>query len=995
MAEEGMTEGRHFAAGEKKSSERVIGKQEFDHFRIEAKQKVESGEDREGNFLYSSLKESFTASPDSSRFGAAANTFTDARKSAEKIDDPAELEKAIISLGTFNEHLGLGKYEVTIETDEKTTPEQRRALIKEKVKQDIEKMPELFAHHELSDYYDHKAKTSYLQNELKTSLPMGKVYEKGIDTAKIPPRQYARLDAYEMQREADKVYWAGQRIVDDIGEDRVSREFHNLRRQRLSYTEESAVPLSARTEEERDNLVNERVSSLRRQLEESKGKKAAETFDHLSDSQKKSLASDLYDDEQEVLIAGKNFDKAVQVEDADKITAIVSQSKEARVKVKERLAEVDVALAAQRSKDATTRLTQIRRKIALGGGRQHWLKKEEVDEGLSVVKEKVSAFVGENVSELKRDVSPVVDQVIQKAESADDALLRGVVWVGEKFDATVGRAADAVKDNLREARNNVGDAINRISPGMERRRLNMRRNLYDKRHALSVAKDRVMSELGIAGLEVKHQVSLQTRKVIGGSALTDEERAKLDNESKKISEGAAYLYRTKSKEHDERRKNNPHFEHFWKEVDKYVTEVVNKPPETVVAQTTPTAETQQTQTSRTSPQEAHTNKALEKELRSKIRPDLTDYEILKYKDNSGEYNVLVWTDGKIVRSEEVNETGTFIKAFSDYELKEGEDPKEVINRSLSELTSKYDQSKENPIIYKRGLYFSVDKDGKWVIMEEGKDGEATLEPPDKKAVSDKEKKKGEPMTQEELQKMYPNLKEHEIVIFKDKDGKTQRMLGWWDGEKFRAVMISSLGKRYGQEQGLVETNSPEAAVKLFNEQIKKIVPEGTKLNRGFKLTIDQEGKVQITKPERKGGKKVKEDEERPEDVTEAQLYDRVKERRQSSSNAITAHRTANSRESMDNAFVAVRAWEESLTEYNRFLNTKLPSDRTDLDDNPDYVEYKSVDQELTDITRHLREVQRKPGSEVWDEEKVLEGYENKMRVKYRLYDRMRTRGIFK
>lgn len=995
MTEGGMTEGRHFAAGEKKSSEKVIGKQEFDRFRIEAKQKVESGEDREGNFLYTSLKESFTASPDSSRFGAVANTFTDARKSAEKIDDPAELEKAIISLGTFNEHLGLGKYEVTIETDEKTTPEQRRALIKERVRQDIEKMPELFAHHELSDYYDHKARTSYLQNELKTSLPMGKVYEKGIDLVKVPPRQYTRLDAYEMQREADKVYWAGQRIVDKIGEDRISREFHNLRRQRLSYTEESAVPLSARTGEERDNLVNERVTSLRRQIEESKGKKAAETFDHITDSQKKSLASDLFDEEQEVLVAGKNFEKTIQVEDADKVTAVVSQSKEARVKVKERLAEIDVALAAQRSKDATSRLTQIRRKITLGGGRQHWLKKEEVDESLSAVKEKVSAFVGENVSELKRDVVPVVDQVIQKAESADDALLRGVVWVGEKFDATVGRAADAVKDNLREVRNDIGDAINRISPDMERRRLNLRRNLYEKRHALSVAKDRIMSELGIAGLEVKHQVSLQTTKVIGGGALTDEEKVEFNEKRLKIANGAERPYGIKRREHDERRKNNPHFEHFWDEVDKYVTEVVNKPFETDTAQAIPTAEAQQTQTPGISSQETDSNKALEKELRTKIRPDLTDYEILKYKDNSGEHNVLVWTDGKKVRAEEVDGSGTFMKAFSDYELKEGENPIDIIDKSLEDLTSKFDKSTDRSTEYKRGLYFSVDKDGRWVIVEEGKDGEATLEAPEKKAVPDKEKKKGEPMTQEELQKMYPNLKEHEIIIFKDKDGKTQRMLGWWDGEKFRAVMISSLGKRYGQEQGIVETNSPEEAAKLFNEQIGKIVTEGTKLNRGFKLTLNQEGKVQITKPEEKKGKKVKEDEERPEDVTEAQLYDRIKERRQASSSAITAHRTANSRESMDNAFVAVRAWEESLTEYNRFLNTKLPSDRIDLDDNPDYVEYKSVDQELTNITRHLREVQQKPGSEVWDEEKVLESYENKMRVKYKLYDRMRTKGFFK
>jgi hypothetical protein len=821
MSEDGVSEAReargHFSGGEKSNKESAIGKQEFSESRLSAEERVRTGEDTEGSFLFKSLKEKFSESPDISRFGAVANTYKDAKDALGKIEDPAELEKAIISLRSFHESVGLGKYLVNIEADANTTPEQRREFIKQKVAEDVAKMPEQFAIHEMSDYLDHRARTDHLQNKLKSSLPMGEIYGKGIDPVKIPPRQHARIDAYDMQGEADRAYWSGQRLVDRISDDRVSREFHDIRSQRLSLTEESAVPLAEREEEEREKMVGERIVSLRQQIEESRGKKYAETFDNLPENEKKYLASCLIDDEEEIRVAGKNFETALKSEDADRIVGTVSKSKEARVKLKESLGRVDVALAEQLSKNASSRLIKIRKEIASGGGRQHWLSKEEVNKGLSAVKEKISSFVGKNVAKLKAEIAPVLDKVMQKAESVDDALFRGVIWVGEKFDATVGRAAKAVKDKLSEIRRNISDVMKRISSGIERKKLSLRKNYYDKRHAINVAKDRAMSNLGIANLEAKHKAALRVRKIIGGSALSEEEKKEFDKKKERISEAVERLKGIKTKEHDKTSENNPHYEHFWKEIDYYVKHI-NKPPDTDTSQATK-ANKEPTDTNQVEPadtidtnhateskelakkqdksdqqrdsdvldKEKTGSTALNTEVKSEFRPHLTDYEVFGYEDKSGKHNILVWTDGEEVKAEEVDERGTFMKAFTKYELKKGEDgrlvedPREVIKRSIDDLISKYEKLREAypepPTTYERGLYFKKDEDGIIRIEKQPNDeagaggyeankGEADIKNPDEswKRVWDFRKEKDEAREVYNKDKTSENQKKYEDAV---------------------------------------------------------------------------------------------------------------------------------------------------------------------------------------------------------------------------------------
>jgi hypothetical protein len=177
-----------------------------------------------------------------------------------------------------------------------------------------------------------------LEERLKSKLPSG-VYEKGIELTDFPPRDLTRLDALNLQREADRVYWAEERLLRLTQNRDLKREFYVLRRDRLSFRREDLIPLSARDEDDRQNLISERTTSFKQQLLESRGEKIAQAFENLPDDQKQQMVEKLLESELAAEVAYRNLTNSLSSEDADRVSGMLNEVKQARLKVKDTLGE--------------------------------------------------------------------------------------------------------------------------------------------------------------------------------------------------------------------------------------------------------------------------------------------------------------------------------------------------------------------------------------------------------------------------------------------------------------------------------------------------------------------------------------------------------------------------------------------------------------------------------------------------------------------------------
>jgi hypothetical protein len=169
----------------------------------------------------------------------------------------------------------------------------------------------------------------------------------------------------------------------------------------------------------------------------------------------------------------------------------------------------------------------------------------------------------------------------------------------------------------------------------------------------------------------------------------------------------------------EERKDVPEFQRFWKEVDKYVTDLSEKAgtPE---------------------PTEPELGELTPEEKFRKDRLKITGYEAVQYDIPDGEKAIAnFWWDKERVHWEKVGPDGTSWGEVGSNEAKTEAEAKEWIEKAIKGL-------KDKGAEYKRHMRFSVGEDGKLSLVE-GKEDEFLIEVEEEKDVlQPSELREGEP-----------------------------------------------------------------------------------------------------------------------------------------------------------------------------------------------------------------------------------------------------------
>ncbi len=988
----------------------------------------DSERDEEGALIFHGLETGFRESvkeesasgeiSGETRFGTFYFTYKDACESLKKLDDPAEVNRAIHTLRLFHQQLGLEEYRVNIAIKEGISEEEKRSLIKEKIRQDIEVMPRQMAEHLMAGYVRQKAefftRMERLWSDLQSPL---QTWTEGIEPLSFPSREFVREEATSLRFVDNRIRWEEERLLGKIGSKDLENKVREARERRHFFEEKKPPSLKGLGKEESNGLRSNFLSLLEKRY----GVEGRQIFERLPEDEREKLEENAINKQLLGQTSLENLRRSLHTADPDLIVERLSDVKKLRLELKAVYADIRVEIAKKRSKDALDKLKEVARDIALGSKKESLLK--DVWEAFPFVKEVIDAKRSKIFASAKKVITEVIDKTLAAGEEASDLLAAGLGNIEEGLDATVGKAANWVEDRLKSTTDELQASLKVLGPASrERMKYGWRREFYDKRHAIRVGVDKALTSARVQVEVGRRSARLIGRGLIGSmfGVLSEEDQKAFKRKRELLRKVASRPLRSagllravekNGKTYAEKRKEVPEFEIFWREAEKYVNEVVKevapRPEEEVKVKGIEEDIPDVKEPAGISEKVDEASQEFKKRF-----PNIRDYEVLTTVGSDKETVIVMgWWDGENYILSRINDRGELLYDLGRVEAKDLEKAREIFERGLKGLEG------EN-IRYERHQYFAFDQEGNLELVK-GKSSDFWREliPEENQILSaagaDLEEKSevlpvGEAGKEpEKFLGLRSGMKGHEVIKWTDREGNIFTTLIWWDeSNNVFDEIVDGEGKILeGDLSRPFQARTDEEIMEYIEELIRRLrSQEGIQeVKRGFYFSKDPEGKVFLFEPVEPTTDKAPKDktlesegEVIPEEITYRELSKSVA-RLAREKNRVKAdyekkmQEKRAQREDFETYYDAIESWEVSLYDLNDFINSKLPPvEREDLSGNKNFEKYIRLNQNLVGLQNSIRQAQS-----VEDQERLLREYRKLVSKKWVYFKRFRRQGLIK
>lgn len=235
-------------------------------------ERVKDGSDQEGAFIHGIARNALEETSES--LGGDAELYSDLKELKEKIEKPGAANEAIEKLKLFYAQTGIEPRQTTVEVDSGTSKEERLDLVRNRIKEHIDELPEAYADHRIMAYCEARAEVDDTRETLHQMIDEGDFGRDGF-----------RREGYKLARQENYLRLVSRDLMFDSDASPIQRvDYDDHRAKRLSDTEADLEKI--KKEEQGENYSeNSQLESLGEEEVARRISKAEQTYkDGLSES---------------------------------------------------------------------------------------------------------------------------------------------------------------------------------------------------------------------------------------------------------------------------------------------------------------------------------------------------------------------------------------------------------------------------------------------------------------------------------------------------------------------------------------------------------------------------------------------------------------------------------------------------------------------------------------------------------------------------------------
>jgi len=452
----------------KNTSERTYEKKTPEVIRQEVLSSIKNGADKEGEQLLNAYKDSIK-DPEKSSF--AGETYKKAKLSFENIDNAGEINKLTASLDALYRQAGVEEgYLPKIEHEGDLSEEDKQKLMRDRVSEDFQNYPDLYAENKIGRYVDASAKVKEAEGKVAGAVDKDMVSRVGL-----------RKAIYEVQQARTGLYNVIEEEVKQIKGKELGNELVENIKSSLKFEEK---PLDKGFDEldknEKSELFGKSVNEYK-SLNSDAHEKHIKAVDNLTDEEKKSTFGKAAALDREIQNKKINLKEAI-INDPEKAVELASELRSLQVDKHLRLSEASVAVAKKRSEISKTEWKAAAGKVLSGLLRRKgqkegvWGKfKASTNEWISSKRDEVGQSIGKDVREVTSELREGLD------ENADE-LRVFYEKIDEKFLSRVRSATEKASTKFQNYREDLRDSRAKVEADTERRKVIARKTYYRSKH---------------------------------------------------------------------------------------------------------------------------------------------------------------------------------------------------------------------------------------------------------------------------------------------------------------------------------------------------------------------------------------------------------------------------------------------------------------------------------------------------------------------------------
>jgi len=462
--------------------------------RQEAFTSIKDGTDIQGGRLFEAYKESLD-DPEASSF--TGETYKKAKKSFENIDNEGEPNKLVASMDALYRQAGLEEgYKPKIEYEGELSGDEKQRLIREKVTEDFQNYPEIYAESKIGRYVEAKARIVMAEN--KATELVDKDLVRRVDL---------RVAVFQVQQERTGLFSVVEEETKQIKKDGLGEEMVEGIKGEWEFVEKPLEKNFSELEEGvQDQLIEQRVDEYK-EVNSEADERHVKAVDSLTGEEKKNVFGKIAENRRKIQNKKENL-KAAILNSPENAFDIISDVRSLQVEQKLKMSEAVVTVAKKR-----TEISKGEWKDAAGDVLSGYIKGKGQKEGvwkkfkgstkdwIQSKKDEVGRRIGREVKDTVADLDEGTDRSVDKFRvfyrKIDDKLISRVRKVREKASL-----------KLKGYNENMRDSGARVKAEEERKKILIRKTYYRSRHKTEKSFREAMVTVGVGWRSSKETMKL-------------------------------------------------------------------------------------------------------------------------------------------------------------------------------------------------------------------------------------------------------------------------------------------------------------------------------------------------------------------------------------------------------------------------------------------------------------------------------------------------------
>ena len=451
-----------------RSPEKTAESKPAKEIRQEVLSSIKNGTDKEGEKLFNAYKDSIK-DPEKSSF--AGETYRKAQFSHEHIETDGEANKLVASLDALCRQAGIEEgYKPDIKKEGELSADEIQKAIRDKVAEDFQNYPELYAENKIGRYVDASVKVKEVESKAVESVDKDMVSRADLRAA-IFQVQQARTGLYSVIEEESK----------QIKDQELGNELVESIKSGLTFEDKPLDKgFDELDEQKKGELAGESADEYKK-LNFDAHEKHIGAVDGLTDEEKMNTFGKAAEIDREIQNKKDNLKEAM-INSPDEAVELASELRSLQVEKRLRMSEASVAIAKKRSE-----ISKAEWRAAAGSVLTGLIPRKGQKEGvLGKFKDSTSEWISSKKDEIGirigKDVKAATSELGEGIDGNFDGLRAFYEKVDDKLLSRVRGATEKVSTKIKNYREDLRDSKAKVEADIERRKIIARKTLFRSKH---------------------------------------------------------------------------------------------------------------------------------------------------------------------------------------------------------------------------------------------------------------------------------------------------------------------------------------------------------------------------------------------------------------------------------------------------------------------------------------------------------------------------------